>query len=174
MDPDPLAAVRETLATHETQLAAHRGQLRRIERRLADGQIDQVAGRLDDLAATVAAALDAAAPGGPAVPRWDAMDARQRAEELDRLRSWVDTILRPGWCQEGGGAYQLADCWDRHRAAVNELGVLAVLWRAVYAKRRPGPAKDAAEWNDRWLPGVMRRVGEMTRGCGDGSQHFDP
>jgi hypothetical protein len=157
-----LAGVRRTVADLIPQLAGQRGQLAEFRRRLDDAGLDGLAGQV----AALAAQAGAAGPAGPRVtmPRWDQLSGQARAEELRRLARWVDQVLVPGWVMPAG-PYQLPSCWAAHEAAVWELSVLAVLWRQVWDRPRPGPAKDAAEWCDRWLPGVMRRLAAATRDC---------
>lgn len=158
-----LQKVRDTLATQQTRLAAHKGWLEMIDRRLAAAGLDDLAARFDTLAATVAATLEAASPRGPAVPRWDRLDAGERASQLRDLREWVDGVLRPAYV--AGSGYTLAACWDQHEIVLWELSAVAAQWRHIYGRERPGPVTAALEWNDRWLPGAMRRVTEATANC---------
>lgn len=160
-----LQKVRETLAHQVVVQAAQRSQIARLGDRLDNAGVDTLADRFEELAATVQAVLDAAAPRGPAAPRWDEGGTAQRAAQLAALREWVEKVLRPGYVT--GGCYRLADCWDRHEIALWELGTVAVWWRFVYARARPDTGM-ALEFNDRWLPGAMRRVGEATRHCNMG------
>lgn len=168
-DPATLGRLAGSLAALSLQVADLRRQLDTATRRLDQAGVDQLAvqfadlsGRFEVLATTVAEALDAASPTGPAAPRWDNPDSDTAACELARLRTWVEKVLVPGYCV--GGAYTLAECWPQHPEALWELGALCAQWRRIYDRARPNPAL-ALEFSDRWLPGVMRHIGEATRTC---------
>ena len=166
--PDPLAQLRQTLADAHVLLAAHRAQLDKLKRRLDDAGINEgsdLVARFDKLAQTVADALDAASPAGPASPNWDQLKGADRAAALGLLRKWVHRVLIPGYVVRG--AFTLADCWERHEQALWELGALHTQWRKIYERPKP-PAGLALEWNDRWVPGVMRRIDDATGGCNMG------
>ncbi len=62
------------------------------------------------------------------------------------------------------GGYELRDCWPRHIHAVWELSTLAAEWHRTYGGTRPDLAR-ALEFYDRWLPGTMRRITDITRQC---------
>ena len=62
------------------------------------------------------------------------------------------------------GGYELRDCWPRHIHAIWELSTLAAEWHRTYSPRRPSLDR-ALEFYDRWLPGTMRRIDGLTRGC---------
>jgi hypothetical protein len=158
-----IAACREAAAQTTVVMAAHRGQLGSLKRRMDDAGLDTLADRFDQLVQTVQAVLDAAAPRGPAAPRWDdGVDDAQRQQQLDALRDWVERELRPGYVVSG--CYELAGCWDQHPVALRELSAVAVWWRFIFVRSRPDTAL-ALEWHDRWLPGAMRRVAEATKSC---------
>ena len=160
-DPSPLA-LGESLAALAAQVAGLRGQVRDINERLdraglRDGM--NLAARFEDLAQTVADALDAAAPRGPAAPSWVGLDRDTYHARLAELRQWADTVL----CQQYGG-YELRDCWPRHIHAVWELSTLAAEWHRTYSGSRPDLGR-ALEFYDRWLPNTVRRIAGMTRAC---------
>jgi hypothetical protein len=154
--PDP------AVAALAVQLAALRGQVRALNRRLDQaglkGDLDLTA-RFEELARTVADALDTASPRGPAAPYWLDLDREAYAAQLAKLRQWVDTVLRPNY-----GGYDLRDCWPSHIHAVWELSTLAAEWHRTYSGQSPDLPR-ALEFYDRWLPGTMRRVNEFTRAC---------
>lgn len=75
------------------------------------------------------------------------------------LRQWAEAILR----REYGG-YQLPECWSNHPHAIWELSILAAEWHRTYNRERPDLNR-ALEFNDRWLPGVVRRIADITRRC---------
>ena len=88
-------ALGESLAALAVQVAALRGQVAMINQRLDRaglcGDLD-LAARLEGLAQTVANALDAAAPRGPAAPCWIGVDRQAYAAQLAELRQWADTV----------------------------------------------------------------------------------
>ena len=91
--------------------------------------------------------------------RWIGLDRDTYHARLADLLRWADTVLRPHY-----GGYELRDCWPRHIHAIWELSTLAAEWHRTYAGARPDLAR-ALEFYDRWLPGTMRRITDITRGC---------
>ena len=143
-EPSP-RALGESLAALAAQLADLRGQVRAINERLDQAGLRaglNLAARFEDLAQTVADALESAAPHGPAAPYWIGLDRDTYATRLAELRRWADTVLRQHY-----GGYELRDCWPRHIHAVWELSTLAAEWHHTYGgdTPRPGPG-----------PGVLR------------------
>ena len=160
-EPSP-RALGESLAALAAQLADLRGQVRVINTRLDQAGLGgdlNLAARYEDLAQTVAGALDAAAPCGPAAPYWIGLDRDTYNARLADLRRWADMVLR----QQYGG-YELRDCWPRHIHAVWELSTLAAEWHRTYGGTLPELAR-ALEFYDRWLPNTLRRIADMTRAC---------
>jgi hypothetical protein len=144
------------------QVADLRGQVRAINERLDQAGLHaglNLAARFEDLAQTVAGALDAAASRGPAAPYWIGLDRDTYHARLADLRHWADTVLRQHY-----GGYELRDCWPRHIHAIWELSTLAAEWHRIYGGTRPDLAR-ALEFHDRWLPGTMRRITGITGSC---------
>ena len=160
-EPSP-QALGESLAALAAQVAAQRGQVtllsRRLDRAGIVGDLD-LAARFEELAQIAADALDAAAPRGPAAPCWIGLDRQAYAAQLDELRQWADAVLRQHY-----GSYELRDCWPSHLHAVWELSTLAAAWHHAYGGQRPDLAR-ALEFYDRWLPGTMHRIAHITRAC---------
>ena len=158
----PAQALGESLAALAVQVAALRGQIAKINQRLDQaglrGDLD-LAARFEELARTVADALDAAAPRGPAAPCWIGLDRQAYAAQLAELRRWADTVLRQHY-----SGYELRECWPSHIHAIWELSTLAAAWHHAYGGQRPDLAR-ALEFHDRWLPGTMRRIAHITRTC---------
>jgi hypothetical protein len=102
----PAQAPGESLAALAVQIAALRGQIAQINQCLdrADlrGNLD-LAARFEELARTVADALDAAAPRGPAAPYWIGLDHQAYTAQLAELRRWADTVLGPGDHRDADG-----------------------------------------------------------------------
>jgi hypothetical protein len=160
-DPSP-RALGESLAALAAQLADLRGQIRAINIRLDQAGLSaevNLAARFEDLAQTVAEALDDAAPHGPAAPYWIGLDRDTYQARLADLRRWADTVLRQHY-----GGYDLRDCWPHHVHAIWELSTLAAAWHHAYGGERPDLA-GALEFYDRWLPNTMRRIADITRTC---------
>jgi hypothetical protein len=160
-DPSP-RALGESLAALAAQVADLRGQIRALNTRLDQSGLHadlNLAARFEELAGTVAGALDTAAPRGPAAPYWIGLDRDTYTTRLADLQRWADTVLRQHY-----GGYELPECWPRHIHAVWELSTLAAEWHRTYAGTRPDLAR-ALEFYDRWLPGTMRRITDITRGC---------
>jgi hypothetical protein len=126
-----------TIAALAVQLAALRSQVRMLNRRLDQaglkGDLD-LAARFEELARTVADALDAASPRGPAAPYWLDLDREAYEAQLADLRAWVDTVLRPNY-----GGYELRDCWPSHIHVIWELSTLAAEWHRTYSGERACP-----------------------------------
>jgi hypothetical protein len=160
-EPSP-RALGESLAALAGQVAALRGQVRAINERFDQAGLHpglNLAARFEELAQTVADALEGAAPRGAAAPCWIGLDPDSHHARLAELRRWVDTVLRQHY-----GGYELADCWPRHIHAIWELSTLAAQWHRIYGGTRPDLAM-ALEFYDRWLPGAMRRITGITRTC---------
>ncbi len=160
-EPSP-GAMGESLAALAAQLADLRGQVSAINERLDQAGLRadlNLAARFEDLAQTVAGALDAAAPQGPAAPYWIGLDHDTYHARLADLRRWADTVFRQHY-----GGYELRDCWPRHIHAIWELSTLAAEWHRTYGGTRTDLAR-ALEFYDRWLPGNMRRITSITRTC---------
>ena len=128
-------ALGESLAALAVQVAALRGQITQVKQRLDRAGLRSdldLAARFEDLAQTVADALDAAAPRGPAAPYWIGLDRQAYTAQLAELRRWVDTVLRQHY-----SGYELRDCWPSHIHAVWELSTLAAAWHHAYGARAP-------------------------------------
>ena len=160
-DPSP-RALSESLAAVAAQVADLRSQIRALNERLDQAGLHaglNLAARFEDLAQTVAGALDPAAPHGPAAPYWIGLDRDTYHARLADLRRWADTVLRQHY-----GGYELRDCWPHHTHAIWELSTLAAEWHRTYGGARPDLAR-ALEFYDRWLPGTMRRITAITGNC---------
>jgi hypothetical protein len=161
--PEPAAhAGNSTIAALAAQLAELRGQVSAINDRLDQagmhGDLD-LAARFEQLAQTVGDTLSAAAPRQPPAPYWLGVDADTYTRQLTELRHWADTVLR----QQYGG-YELRDCWPRHIHAIWELSTLAAEWHRTYSGKRLNLDR-ALEFYDRWLPGTMRHIAQITVKC---------
>lgn len=99
-------------------------------------------------------------------PRWWLLTGQDRADEITWLRTWVETVFRPGYGHE---AARLGPCWDRHDLALYCLSWLAELHGMVfYAGERSLAAE--ADWHIRLLPGAMALLSAETGSC---ERHWD-
>jgi len=101
----------------------------------------------------------------PATWFWLTMSDQERQEKLAELADWVETVFRVHYPAYLAG--QVRPCWANHSEARWELAWLYQLWTQAYLGERTA-LKDAADWHDRWAPGVIRRIGAVMRVCGDG------
>ena len=95
---------------------------------------------------------------------WLTMDEQTREEKFSELYDWVETVLRaeyPDYLAD-----QIRPCWPNHPEARWELAWLYRLWSPAFLAKRPD-AKAAADWHDRWSPGVLRRLGVAMGRCQD-------
>lgn len=93
---------------------------------------------------------------------WLTMPELEREEKLSEVSDWVETVLRPQY--PGYIADQIRSCWPHHPEATWELAWLYQLWSAAYIGKR-AVLRDAAEWHDRWMPGVLHRLGHVMQPC---------
>src|SRR5690348_6732624 len=106
-------------------------------------------------------------PASPAARFWLTMSEAQQREKLGELADWVETVLRvqyPSYLAD-----QLKPCWPNHPEARWELTWLYQLWTLAYLGKQPAP-RDVADWHDRWLPGVVRRLSQGTHPDGRSCQ----
>lgn len=149
--PDPLA---QQLLAHAQLIS----QLRHDLDELASVATDTTADLLSRLSE-----LDDATGSGRAPTAWCWRDIGANAEEQlwHELGAWV------GWIR---ARYPLArkvpECWDKHPEIVEELTALWLAWQYAY-EERDAPLTAAADWHDRWLPGVLHRLehGVMAVDC---------
>ncbi|OXM49555.1 hypothetical protein CFP71_29870 [Amycolatopsis thailandensis] len=73
---------------------------------------------------------------------------------------------------------ELPECWWWHADVVEELVTLMRSWLAAYVDKDATVAR-AADWHDRYRPGVVKRIKAATGNCSlenhqDGGTHFLP
>lgn len=110
----------------------------------------------------ILAALTAADDASPGEWFWLRMTDHVRDEKFAELSDWVETVFRtqyPDYLAD-----QIRPCWPNHPEARWELAWLYQQWSLTYLAKQPAP-KDAADWHDRWSPGVLRRLGQVMRRC---------
>jgi|SRR5579859_2648425 len=67
----------------------------------------------------------------------------------------------------------LPPCWPAHDAVVRELYWLYWDWE-TWATSGQGRSRDAADWHDRWLPGVIARITPLLADCAAAPEHVKP
>jgi hypothetical protein len=145
----------EALAALAIQVAALRGNLALTKQELED--------RLDKIAETLSDAI-AASPKGPPATWWQGLSAEERELARAQLAEWLASVLRewyPGYLTE------IPECILDHPEGLVELSNLLGEFRRIYSAKHP-PLADALALHDRYLPGMLRRLGTITRGCGPG------
>jgi hypothetical protein len=98
---------------------------------------------------------------------WLTMDDQAREYRFSELYDWVESVLRAEYPDYLSG--DILPCWPNHREARWELGWLYQLWHAAYLAKRP-TLKAAADWHDRWSPGVIRRLAVVMGRCENSCQ----
>ncbi len=146
--PDPVPPEGETLAHFAVVLAAHRGQLAALD------------GKVEHLAETVRTLADGG-PKGPPMIAWHELDGGQAAAVRADLAKWADEVLFPAY---PSARDSIRDCWLSHADAVTEVSLIWLEFRRIYRAAQP-PLTDSLVFFDRWLPGVLRRVRQITDRC---------
>jgi len=119
----------------------------------------------------ILAILDAENEAAPATWFWLTMTDQERDTKFDELCDWVETVLRqqyPDYLTD-----QIKPCWPNHPEARWELTWLYQLWTLTYLTSRSAP-RDAADWHDRWTPGVIRRLSTVMTGCRGTCRLYEP
>ena len=162
-----LAVLDSREAEHHLQLAARLGELATQVGELASA-VDGTGDQLDRLASRILGDHDddARPPAyrpGPA-PRWWQLDGDERDAALDRLRSWVAQVYRPGY---GQLAATLGPCWEHHPLCLYGLDLLAELWSVLYLQpaRTPAAVSAQAEFQSRIAPAIAEQLMIETTRC---------
>ena len=134
-------------------------ELRREVERLAQESTEALA----DILGRLEMVEDSPVTGTGSVTSWCWRDATPEAgERLQKaLGDWVDWIRH-----RYPLARRIPQCWTEHPEVVEELTALWLAWQAAYVEV-DAPLTAAAEWHDRWLPGVLFRLehGAMALDC---------
>ncbi|MGH7743663.1 MAG: hypothetical protein ACREQ5_02430 [Candidatus Dormibacteria bacterium] len=134
------------------------GLAREIEGLRGDlGEVLKLPARLDELAELVAQLADATATpaGGVVVASWLDLptDEVTALAVLTELIAWMEVV----YLRYSDAAESLSDCWLWHPDVVEELLWLMHAWLAAYHDDN-APVSLAADWHDRYRPGVARRI----------------
>jgi hypothetical protein len=154
MPPDEPYA--ETVARLVTRVTAHKGQIATLQQ-----QVQALEKRVEGLSEELVQALTARK--GPAVIAWHELSADQYDAHLADLAAWMDTFLTA----YPSAAASVRECWRAHKDAVTELGLIWCESTRIYAAERPS-LDEALVFHDRWLPGVLKRVHQITANCATG------
>jgi hypothetical protein len=120
-----------------------------------------------------------------AVWDWSTMTRKDAELAWSELVTWVDQVLAGVYRKVAGGGEQNADpdmarlaltmpniggdnsasglvpaCWMHHPDLVAELSWLCQMWISIY--RTPAGWSRVGDWHDRYLPGVLARIGTST------------
>jgi hypothetical protein len=128
------------------------------ELRRLPGRVDELAGLLARLADTV----NASAATGGGVVSWLDLPAEVDATYavLGELLAWLQVV----YLRYPDAAASLPDCWLWHPEVVEELLWLMHAWLAAYRDDN-APVTAAADWHDRYRPGVIRRITSSAGRC---------
>ena len=99
---------------------------------------------------------------------WAAMPDAARVDALRDLARWVAAVLLARYPQT---VEVLPPCWPAHPAVVEELDALYWTWTGWATAGSEARARDAADWHDRWLPGVLARITPELKQCVQASEH---
>lgn len=97
---------------------------------------------------------------------WSAAGMNRQAASVawSTLVDWVRDVLAGMYGavgETGGRKERVPSCWYLHPDAVAELSWLCQEWLRTYRSDKGTPGS-AAEWHDRWLPGVITRLNSVT------------
>jgi hypothetical protein len=129
------------------------------ELRRLPGRVDELAGLLARLADTV---NPTSAPGAGGVVSWLDLpaDLDTTYAVLGQLLAWMQVV----YLRYPDAAASLPDCWLWHPDVVEELLWLRHTWLAAYRDDN-APITAAADWHDRYRPGVIRRITATAGRC---------
>ena len=94
----------------------------------------------------------------------------EHADALRDLARWISVILLRRYPATGT---ILPPCWPAHPAVVEELDWLYWAWTG-WALEPDARSRDAADWPDRWLPGVLTRIRLQLAACAQNGRHAQP
>ncbi len=95
------------------------------------------------------------------------MKDTEYADALRGLARWVTAVLLQRYPAAGA---VLPPCWPAHPAVVEELDWLYWDWTG-WALEPDARSRDAADWHDRWLPGVLARIRPQLATCAQRGRH---
>jgi hypothetical protein len=133
-------------------------------------QLAEVRSRVEVLEDLLADEPDLAGYKPVSSPRWHELEGAARADALDHLAEWVESVYIPGY---GRLAARLPGCWHEHNAVLYQLDWLSELWRVLYlrARRSASTLAGQAEWSTRLLSAA---VDVITAECPGPHPHGKP
>lgn len=146
--------------------AAVAGLAREVEamRQQVDA-LEELPGRVDQLADTVVRLAETIRPAtddDSGVTSW--LDLPRRHDDahrvLEELVDWLGRVYL-----RYADAAGLPECWMWHPDVVEELIWLMQTWQAAYHTGRGASVTLAADWHDRYRPGVVRRITQTAGNC---------
>lgn len=89
-------------------------------------------------------------------PYWIGLSRDEAAARVAKLGEWVERVARVQW-----PAYmsKVPECWPNHGEAVWELSNLMTEWHRIYGDEDNRDLQAALWYFERWLPGVLGRLG---------------
>lgn len=120
--------------------------------------LDQLASEITDAYADVLARFESldsspdSTSNSPTAWCWRSLGPGAQEELWAQLKDWV-SWLRHRYPL----AKKIPPCWPDHPELVEELTALWLAWHAAY-EQRDASLTAAADWHDRWLPGVLHRL----------------
>jgi len=163
-EPDPDATLGEQVALLRAELSRYAGKLGGLRGRLEErsGQEALIRLEIKKLGEKIDAALARHQVEDPPAPFWRGLNKDEYAAELAELGDWVERFARVEY-----PAYlaKLPPCWKAHREAVWELSNLMTEWVRIYGDPEYRPLQDALWFHERWLPGVLSRLGAALARC---------
>ena len=145
------AGLARQLLRHAEALTGLRRDLDQLATQTADTLADLLT-RLDTLPDASAAERQRAFPGLQVGWCWRDIGPRAAATLWSEVTTWV-AWLRSRYPL----ARRIPACWPQHPEVVEELTALWLAWQAAYTDP-DAPLTAAADWHDRWLPGLLHRL----------------
>ena len=145
------------------------GQAEMISRLRHD--LDQLANEITDAYADLLARIESTQPtadsdsASPASWCWRTLGPEATEELTAQLHDWV-SWLRSRYPL----AKKIAPCWNQHPEIVEELTALWLAWQAAYEQDNAS-LTGAADWHDRWLPGLLHRLEHGPHAIDCGNRH---
>jgi len=163
-DSEAVARTQSAVAGLAREVEAMRRAMQQVATTAELARLQRLVTELGDTVAVhAAAAASGPARGEPGqMPSWlcaPADHGNVRALLTDLTR-WLDDI----YLRYADAARTLPECWLWHPEVVEELTWLMYAWLAAY-QADEASVKAAGDWHDRLRPGVVRRVGDYTKGC---------
>jgi hypothetical protein len=161
-EPDPIAALAAQLEELRGRLLRAEGGVGQVRARLEtdSGQVLMLRLEIKQLGEKIEAAITRRDADEPQAPYWLGLTKEEHAARLAELRAWVEQV---GRVQYRDYFAKLPPCWPSHPAAVIELSTVMTEWLRIYGDPENRPLQDALVFNDKWLPGVLGRLGAAVR-----------